>query len=328
MKFLIVLFLVLMLYSNSQNIQYITMGDTSLKLLRSSTYYDYFYFSYNRDTTYTKAYLLLFDNWYSLNLNSTYYCSTSSYPSDTTIKDCTFHYKNCYGLSKGRIYYYQIPISKSNNYIIIKYSGKNSSGIFKARSIFIDKVPVDYYDETILTMTLDSHNYFYTNIDYSSYNYLYFNLTDLKRDNLEQPLYYCKTNKNPENYSPISDCNFISLNYYNKRNINGTYEYYYKLDISSFSWSYVVVKYYVMYSSFYIHAKSSYTDPTDPSSGPSRKTLSSIAIVFIAIGGVSFIGIIIIIAYYYCRKKEVTNTSCTPNETTEGYFTPNYPLVN
>ena len=209
MKFLIVLFLVLMLYSNSQNIQYITMGDTSLKLLRSSTYYDYFYFSYNRDTTYTKAYLLLFDNWYSLNLNSTYYCSTSSYPSDTTIKDCTFHYKNCYGLSKGRIYYYQIPISKSNNYIIIKYSGKNSSGIFKARSIFIDKVPVDYYDETILTMTLDSHNYFYTNIDYSSYNYLYFNLTDLKRDNLEQPLYYCKTNKNPENYSPISDCNFI-----------------------------------------------------------------------------------------------------------------------
>ena len=247
-----------MIYSSSQNIQYITLGDTSPKLLRSSTYTDYFYFSYNSYTTYSKAYLLLFDNGYGLSLNSTYYCSSSSYPSDSTIKECTFNYKNCYAMSKGRIYYYEIPISRGNSYIIMKYSGKNSSGIFKARSLFIDKVPVDSNDETKFIMTLDSYNYFYTKIDYSRYNYLYFNLTELKSNNLEQPIYYCKTNNNPEYYSPKGECSFISLNYYSENNTKGTYEYYYKLDISSISYSYIVVKFYALHSPLDIHAKSSY----------------------------------------------------------------------
>ena len=208
--------------------------------------------------------------------------------------------------------------------MIIKYSGKNSSGIFKARSFFIDEVPVDSYDETELTHTFNSYNYFYTNIDYSNYNYLYFNLTDLKNKNLEQPIYYCKTNTNPKYYSPISDCKFNSLYYYDKKYTNGTYEYYHKLDISSYTWPYIVVRYYSSKGAFYLRAKSSYTDPTDPSSGPSRKTLSTLSIIFIAIAGVAFIGIIITIVCYFCRKKEVTNVSCTPTPTETGEVV-NYP---
>ena len=70
-----------------------------------------------------------------------------------------------------------------------------------------------------------------------------------------------------------------------------------------------------------------HTDPIDPSSGPSRKTLSIIVIISIAIGGVALIGILITIVFYFCRKKEVPNDSFIPKQPAEEDFAPNYPVL-
>ena len=77
-----------------------------------------------------------------------------------------------------------------------------------------------------------TYNDFYTDISNPSSDYIYFNISDLN-DNLNQPIYYCKTDKNPEYYQPTSNCSLVILNYYDKKDSNGKYEYYYTVDTCS-----------------------------------------------------------------------------------------------
>ena len=174
-----------------------------------------------------------------------------------------------------------------------------------------------------------TYNDFYTDISNPSSDYIYFNISDLN-DNLNQPIYYCKTDKNPEYYEPTSNCSLVILNYYDKKDSNGKYEYYYTVDTSSYRGTYIVVRYYVNHSSGSLYARSSYRDPSDHSRAPSssNKNLSTLGIVFIAIAAVAFIGIIITIVYYYCRKEENSNVSFIPNEPTVVISAPNLVIEN
>ena len=67
----------------------------------------------------------------------------------------------------------------------------------------------------------------------------------------------------------------------------------------------------------------------------SSKSLSTLAIVFIVIAGVVFIGILITIIYFCCKRKTVNNITYAPTQPTEKFTphpdeviqTPTYPLV-
>ena len=314
MKILSFLFLVYITYSNSEDIQNITMGDITPKLLRASKDTDYFYYSYNNSTTYNSAYLLLIDDLYYL--KEIKYCLTSSYPSNTTIKECYFNSINYDDLkTKGAryFYYYRMPISSRDTYTIIKYSGKYQNGKFRAKSYFIEKVPIGSNYETELS-TFDSslyNNYFYVNIDYPSSNSLYFNFSIYDKDSFFPTIYYCQSKNNPEYNSPENICEyFSSLIYYAKKYTKYKNEYFYKIDPALDKGTYIIVKYDISYSysDRLLYGKVTYNAPVEPPSPPS-KSLSTLSIVFIAIGGVAFIGIIITIVWYFCRKKEVTSVN-------------------
>ena len=167
MKFLFLLFFVLITYSLSTYIQYISIGNTSPDYLRASTDIDYFYFSTYDYVTYNNVYLLLIDDDYSI--NDIKYCATYSYPSDDTIKECQFSfipYDGSKSTYSGIVYYYkiQIPTLSNTSYIIIKYSGKNSLGSFRAKSYFAEKIYINPYDETELSPLANTDNYFFTDI--------------------------------------------------------------------------------------------------------------------------------------------------------------------
>jgi len=114
--------------------------------------------------------------------------------------------------SSGISYYFKGSILSGNNYAVIKYSGRYSSVIIKARGSFInfgEEITVNSYNETILSPTLNADNYFYMEMHFPKYNYLYFYISN-QNGILKRPIYYCIISNNPREYSPGNSC-FKSL---------------------------------------------------------------------------------------------------------------------
>ena len=314
---LFILFLTLITYS--QNIQGISLGD-SLWTLNSSTTDDYFYF---KAISSEDVQILLIDKNYII--HNIYYCLTFSLdaPTESTIKRCDFKFLDHYDYSKSSSsdyeYYYKISLSTSYNYVIIRYSGRNSNGLVYASAVipYIYYLQMGDYSQTRLTTHTKNDTYFFTYISYPPSNYIYFNLTDTF-DYLDRIIYYCFTNDNPSsNYLKANrSCIFSSLDYYKEGGQYFNREYYYQLYTYPYTSFYVFVKYKYMSASYgALYAKSSYYEfnKDDTPSKPSN-SLSTLTIVFISIAGVAFLGIIIIIICYYCKKRATNNINYTSKE--------------
>ena len=315
MKVLFLLSLVFITYSNSDDIQYIAMGTSSLKNLNSPKFTDYFYFPIDSRSTYNTAYLLLFDT--DNGKENIYYCSTSSYPSDATIKSCSFKLIDSVKYSHP-VYYYKIPISPSASYIIIEYTGKHKYWKVKARSYFMEKILANSYDKTKISTFKDTDNYFYMKIGNPSHDYLYFNFIN-SDSTFDKTIYFCQTDNNPEYDSP--SCSFRPIDRYGQNYTYNNYENYYKADIRSYSGEYIIVKF--QYNSNYneLYLKSSYNDFLP-------QPLSTVAIVLIVIGSVVFVGIIIILIYCCCKKRAANNNTYEANQSAVVVSNnPDFPLM-
>ena len=314
MKALFLLFLVFITYSHSINIQNVPIGN-SLTYLRASTNEDYFYVSIDN---YYNLYLLLID--YSYSINRTYYCNTYSYPSQSSIDSCSFYslyydFSDSQIKSSGKSYYYKIPVLPRRSYVIIKYSGSNSYGTIKASGSytnFLKSIKLDASSNTDITTLKNRDNYFYTYIGYHNFDYLHFYISDPNRL-LENPIYYCTTYTYPESYL---DCTFNIL-FYAERNPNNDYDYLYKVNVSAYNGCYIILKYSVSSSNGYLYVKIR-----------SSKPLSTVAIVFIAIGSLAFVGIIIGLIVYCCKKRASRNLAYVPTQPEMIATTPIYPSMD
>ena len=302
MKVLFLIFLVFIKYSHSDVAQYIPIGKY-LTPLNSSTNDDYFYFALNNYNYYDLFYLYLSDKDYSL--NKIYYCNSYNIPSQTTIDNCNFylidyHFYDVHASSSAKGFFYKI--NPSSNYLIIKYSGRHSYGIIRARGSFkpyFEEVEVGSKNDTQLSPLNDIYNYFYLYIGLPSTDELYLYFQDMYQDLLD-PIYICRSQYSPK-YNDI-DCIFSPL-YYNKKNPEPLYNYLYKVNTTSYRSSYLIVRYSFKSKSSPLYVKCFY-----------KKSLSTVAIVFIAIGGVVFVSFLIAIICH-CYKKRAKNLKNLNNST-------------
>ena len=298
-----------MTYSNSLDIQYIVMGNSSPKYLSPSYVGDYFYFPIDARSTYDTVLLFLYGTYYE-SIIDVHYCSTSSAPSDDTMSRCKFklinYIDNIKSTSLGDLYSYKIPISSTASYLIIKYSTKNLYTPIKARSCFMEKIPVNSYDKTIIPTFKNTVNYFYMKIGNPGHDYLYFNFIH-SVSTFDKTIYLCQTDNNPEYDSP--SCNFRPIERYGQNYTNNKYENYYKVDIRTYSGEYIIVKFHYNSNSNYSHLylKSSYNNFLP-------EPISTVTIVLIVIGSVVFVGIIIIIIYCCCKKRAAKNSTYEVNQ--------------
>ena len=325
MKVQFLLFLVFITYSLSQEPQYVEIYN-SLSTLRTSTSYDYFYFNINGLSN-SYLYLFLLDHDYELNGIS--YCYSNSY-SESAIKDCSFNSVNTYDsdtqpspYTKG--YYYKIYISTTKDYLILQYSGRYSYSSLKVKgtlTTFIEKVNVNEdYGKTLYPIK-DINNYFYSYIGYPNSDYLYFYLRD-SSNNVNEPIYYCKTRNNPEYFTNVINYCYFEPIYYDEKNPAKYYDYSYRVNVRNYHGYYVIIKYSVKYSNS-LYVKSLY-----------KSSISTLAIVFIVIAGVAFVSIIIVILCYCCKRKAANNINYVPTQPAVVVpeqpalviQTPSYPLV-
>ena len=216
MKVLFLLFLVFIPYFNS--LQYITIGDTSLKTLNSSTSTDYFYI---RVPINKNIQLVLLDNGY--NISYIYYCSiySSTIPDESTINYCRFYSLSHYAsksTSSGTELYYEESSFTTFNYIIIRYSGRNATGTIKAGAAIPFMQYIGISDsQTFLAIEVNYDTYFSTNVNNSRYDYIYYKLTDTSHY-LNKTIHYCLTDNNPFNnfLQTIRSCSFSPLDNYKK----------------------------------------------------------------------------------------------------------------
>ena len=180
------------------------------------------------------------------------------------------------------------------------------------------RVFVDPDIEKQITTLTDAYNYFYSDIGYPSSDYLYFYFYDKYKEIIGETIYYCMTSYNPEFYTtPCSS--FKSLSYYDK-NINVHYAYSFTVDTSSNRGGYVIVRYSAKNNGL-LFVKCSYIALSSPLS------LSTVAIVFIVIGSVTFVGTIIFLIIY-CRKKRVSrNLANLTTQPAEALSPPSHPLM-
>ena len=129
MEILFLLFLVFITYSHSIDIQPVQISN-HLSTLRASKDDDYFYFSIDKYLSKRFLYLYLLENDYSI--NKIYYCQTNTFPSQSAIESCSFFFINYNDKNSDTSYNYKIPILSNDSYIIIRYSGSNNNGSFKA----------------------------------------------------------------------------------------------------------------------------------------------------------------------------------------------------
>ena len=165
--------------------------------------------------------------------------------------------------------------------------------------------------QTLLTLK-NRDNYFYTYIGYHNFDYLHFYINDPNRL-LENPIYYCTTYFYPESYL---DCTFNIL-FYAERNPNNDYDYLYKVNVSAYNGRYIILKYSVSSANGYLYVKIR-----------SSKPLSTVAIVFIVIGSLAFVGIIIGLIVYCCKKRASRNLAYVPTQPEMIATTPIYPSMD
>ena len=328
MKVIFYLFIILITYSHSVNVQYVQIGD-SLTSLESSTNDCYFYFQIGSYTYNNYLYLYLLDKNYNL-YSVISYCQTSTTPQQA-ISYCDFRsksYDDYDNIDNSKGYYYKIPLSySSSKYLIIKYSGSYKYGTIKVRgsfSSFMKRIFVGESTATSLTKIDEIYNYFYTYIDNNNYDHLYFYFYD-PPNSLKEPIYYCRINEDPEHYySVIKNCDFYSL-YYDEKKPTSNYDYSYKVDISRYHRWYVIIRYSVSSSYYSLYVKGLYKS----------KSISTLAIVFIVIAGVAFVSIIITILCYCCKRRTPNNINyvetqpavVVPEQPALVVQTPSYPLV-
>ena len=321
MKVLILLFLVFIQYSYSIDIKNVPT-DGSREILPSSIDDGYFFLSISSLKSNEFLYLLLIDHYYEL--NNIYFCVTNSYPSEEEIDKCIFNSIKNYGFDKhkavGILYYYKFNLPTYADYIIIRYSGKYTSGLFCAESTIIP--PMDYVylnlpSDISLSPITYQENYFYSEVsNHSDFHYLYF--SD-KSDSFQETIFYCLTMDDPKKYPPKNSC-FNRLSY-SEKNPNDHYNYSYIIDQTSYHGGYIIVKYYVdsIDDAYYsLGARSlSYS---------LSKPLSTVAIVFIVIGSVVFVGIIIGVIIY-CYRKRKANKSADTLTQPDAASSPSNPFV-
>ena len=100
----------------------------------------------------------------------------------------------------------------------------------------------------------------------------------------------------------LKDCTFYPL-YIDDINPNNGYTHSYRVNITQYNAYYIIMKYYVNSPYNSILVKGLYK-----LSNSSSKSLSTLGIVFIVIGGITFIVIIITIIFFCCKKKPTNNT--------------------
>ena len=319
MKVLFLLFLVFITYSHSINIQKVLIGD-SLTYLTASKDEEYFYFSIDRYSYHNYLYLFLLVDDY--NINQINYCRTNTYPSQSSIDSCSFNsfssdYSESQKKSSSTSFYYKVPISSGYSYIIIKYLGSNNYGTIKASASythFIRSITLGSSSNTEITKLVDSNNYFYTYIGYPNSDYLYFYIKD-QNYLLEEPIYYCFTYSDPQDYSPIRYCSFSSLYMYQK-NPDSEYHYLYRVNIRYYNGYNLLVKYSVSSPNGWLYVKIRTSQP-----------LSTVAIVFIVIGSLAFVGIIIGLIVYCCKKRASRNIAYVPTQQAVMDSTPIFPSM-
>ena len=328
MKIIFLLFLILITYTHTIEMQFITIGANSTTSLDSSKYDSYFYIPITGlKPDYSQLYLLILDEGYDI--DNIYYAYFETFPVEdisyygfSPIED--LYNRDVKAIPTGRAYYYTMKIWNKDNYLFIRYTGRNIGGSIKARAHFIPfiyNVTVNSNYETNLTRIESTDHYFYMNITYTGYSLLYLTLkvTNLV---LYQPIHYCKTYNNPENYLPtILQCRFIPLNYYQTKRTDRERIYYYNVAIYDVNppFGFFLFRYSALsYGTVFL--RSYYLDPYVP-------PISTVGIVFIVIGSVVFVGIIIgVIIYFYKKRKanQIANLLTQPdvNESKS-----NYPLV-
>ena len=298
--------------------QRLIVYNKTLHTLRSSINEDYFYFKYI-STFLDFFYLALYDNGYDM--NNIYYCNTNNSTYDWVKENCTFNpiepqANDSRTKTSGTLYYYHIPVMHNYSDLVIRYSGKNENGIFKAvgeYGSFIQKLDMldSPYDITIFE---NCSNYFYRNITGLSSNYLYLYFED-KGKSLEDPIYYCFTKYDPENnYYLAKNCNYSSVKL-DEKDPTSDFAYLYKVEIASKS-GYILVKYFVNSSNGWLKV-----------SARTSKFLSKVAIAFIVIGCLVFVGIIISLIVYGCKKRAARNQAYIPDQPAVIDSTPNDPFM-
>ena len=159
-----------------------------------------------------------------------------------------------------------------------------------------------------------SNNYFYTNIGGLTSDYLYFYFED-KYKSLQDPIYFCFTWEEPyNNYSLTKNCNYFTL-YVDDKNPASDYDYLYKVNIPPYS-GYILVKYFVNSSKGWLKVKFR-----------TSKYLSKVAIAFIVIGSLVFVGIIIGLIVYCRKKRAIRNRAYIPDQQAVNDSTPNEPFI-
>lgn len=328
MKVIIILFLILIIYCNPNELQYISIAANSTTTLNSSKYDSYFYLSITGlRPDFSYFYLLILDEGYDI--DNIYYKYFESFP----IEDISYigfsPIENLNGrdikpMPTGKAYYYSMPIWNKDNFLFIRYTGRNIGGTIKARAHFIpfiDNITVGSNYTTNLTTIEYKDHYFYMNITNKGYQFLYF-ILEVNNQVLDLPIHYCKTYNSPENYLPtILQCSFHPLNYYQSKSSNGEMKYYYKVAIYDvnppfgfFLFRYSALTYgKVLLRSYYI-------DPYVP-------PISTVGIVFIVIGSVVFVGIIIFVIIYFYKKRKASKIADVLTQQDVNTSKSTYPLV-
>ena len=156
---------------------------------------------------------------------------------------------------------------------------------------------------------------FYSDLHFSSSDYVYFNLSDTS-NNFDGKMYYCLTQNDPRVYylRIIRFCQFNPLVFYRKEKNYGNSEYYFKVNIEYSSGNYIILRYKYDSINGDLYAQSSYYEFKKEMPSSYGYPLCTIEIVFIAIGGVAFVGIIITLICFCCQKRSVNNINNSHDE--------------
>ena len=236
----------------------------------------YFYLTNKEYFSYSEyIYIRLDDHDFGFNYNSIKYCETSINPDsspDSAVDTCSFSpisYYSYHSAGSSTVYYYKIPMIKSNAYSIVYYEGKYSSGNLNVESNYTDSAQyikifqVSRNSRLSLPTSTSENNFFYlTNSDYySQSSNIYICLEDSNFGLSYNNLQYCRTNDNLYYYpdNTINGCSFTSVSYYSYQRSSNSTKYYYKIYTSN-AYTFSIIFYQGSNSSGSLYVTSNYND--------------------------------------------------------------------